>query len=106
MLAEFGYFGGDDELAVGLLGVAGVVFLVVFLGGVESRQGRNFGDDGIGPEFFRHQLSDDLPGDGFLFRGVVKNDRTVLRTDISALTVKRGGGMNGEENLQEPAYLN
>ena len=47
LLAELGDLGGDDELAVALTRVAGVVLLVVVFGGVEGLERHYLGDDGI-----------------------------------------------------------
>ena len=92
MLAEFRHLGGDDHLAVALVGVGAEVALVVGFGGVEGIQGEDFGDDGVGPQALGFEVLDGLLGDGFLLLAVVEDGGAVLDADAAWEGGWRGRG--------------
>ncbi len=101
LLLELGYLGRDHELAVPLAGIAGKVFLMIFLGWVEGFERYELGDNGVVKELFCSQFSDDFFSFRFLRFVGVEDGRTVLGTDIRALAVERGWVVDGEKDVQK-----
>lgn len=53
------------------------------------------------PDLARGDVVHDRLRDLFLFVVMIKDDRTILRADIVALTIQGRGIMDGEEHLQK-----
>src|SRR4051812_3954536 len=103
LLAELRHFGGDHKRAVRLRRVVAEVLLVIILGRVERSGGPQFGDDRARPDLLGVELADGLLGGLALAVVMVEDDGAVLLTGVVALTVARGGVVDGEKDLQDLA---
>ena len=101
LLAELGDLWRDGELAVALTRIAGVVVLMVILGGVEGLERQYLGDDGIIPEVLRLEVTDDFQRGGLLPGQCGEDGGAVLGANVTALAVEGGGVVDGEEDVQE-----
>lgn len=90
----------------GAVGVFIEVFLVVVLGFPESLGGHDLGDDGSAEGLAGRQVGDDFFGDCGLGVGVSEDCGAVLGADVGPLAVGRGGVVNLEEVLRQPAVGN
>ena len=99
-LPEFGYFGGDDELAVPLVWIAREVLLMIIFSRIEGLERRKLCDDGVEEELFGGKLRDNFFRLSLLLSGGVENSRAVLGAHICALAVERGRVVDGEEDVQ------
>ncbi len=100
-LPEFGYFGGDDELAVPLFWIAREVLLVIIFSRIEGLERRKLGDDGVGKKLFGGKLRNDIFSLSLLLSGSIENSRAVLGAHICALAVEGGRVVDGEEDVQD-----
>src|SRR5512135_2722349 len=100
-MAEFCHFRCNDHPAVTLERIVLEVFLMVIFCNIETVKRSYFGNDGIIPKTGSTDLPDDFLGNFFLLCIVVENRRTVLRTGIVALAVKRSGVVDGEKYGQQ-----
>ncbi len=103
LLPEFGYFGGDDELAVPLVWIAREVLLMIIFSRIEGLERRKLGDDGVGKKLFGGKLRDNFFRLSLLLGGGVEDCRAVLGAHIRALAVERGRVVDGEEDVQDVA---
>jgi len=93
-------------VAGGAVGVVVEVFLVVVFGFPEGLGGYDLGDDGSAEGLACRQLGDDFSGDGGLGVGVGEDGGAVLGADVGSLAVGRGGVVNLEKVLGQPAVGN
>lgn len=100
-MLELGHLGSDHELAVALVGIAGKIFLVIFLGGVEDFKRHELGDNGVEVQLFISQLSHDFLSLRFLLIVGVEDGGAILGADIRALAVKRGRVVDSEKDVQK-----
>src|SRR5690606_28224960 len=103
LLAELGELRRDHYLAVALPGVAGVVIIVIILGGVEVRQRLDAGDELAGVDTRGAHLGRHFPCRLGLGRVVREDGGAVLRAYVVPLTVHRGGVVDGEEHVEQVA---
>ena len=92
VLGGFFEFWRYDCAAIWGIGVSGIVVLMIIQCWIET---------GCRYEFCDNTLSYLLLGNGFLFVRVIKDSRTILGSDISALPVKRCWVMNLPEQIQK-----
>lgn len=73
-LPELGDFGCNDGSAIGLARVVEKIILMIILGGPKYWGGEHFGHDGVGPDVFRIEFANHVPGNPFLFDRVGEYD--------------------------------
>lgn len=100
-LLELLQFRPDDEVAIRLVGVVGVVILVVVLRRVEVLVGLDGGDDGFGENVVFVELIFVVLGAFLLGVVMVEDDAAVLGTLVVALAVQSGGVVGLPENLEQ-----
>ena len=100
VFAELGHLRRNHSLTIRLELIVREIFLVIIFGDVELVNGGYFCNDGTAPDLLGIQIADEILGNFLLLRRVIKNGRAVLRANIPALTVQRGGVMDGEEDIQ------
>ena len=103
LLPEFGYFGGDDELAVPLVWIAREVLLMIIFSRIEGLKRHNLGDDGVGKKQPGGKLRNDIFSLSLLLSGRIEDSRAVLGAHICALAVECGRVVDGEEDVQDVA---
>lgn len=80
---DLGVAGGDAAL--------GEILLMVFLGAIKRTGGFHFCDDGALENVGIFEGGDGFARGGFLFGIVNENRGAILRTEVGALAVERGG---------------
>src|SRR5581483_1595468 len=103
LLPELRHLRRNHELAIRLLGITLEVLLVIALGQVELRRRRDLGHDRRRKRLVGGEFADELLGLLLLRPGVVEDRGAVLRADVVALAVGRGGIVDGEKYLQQLA---
>src|SRR5688572_12131815 len=103
VFAEFGYFGCNHRLTIRLIWIAGKVFLVIILGYIIVAESAYFGHNRMIPYFLLIQFPDQSFSGLFLFGGMIKDGRTILCACIRSLTIKGGGVVDREEDVQQVA---
>src|SRR5689334_10642887 len=96
----------DHDLAVRLIRVPRVVRLVILLSRIEDRKGNELSDDWIVPRLVLLELGDRVLGRLLLLRRVIQNHRSILRSDVVALSIERGRIVDREEDTQKIAERN
>ena len=106
LLVQLIELGRDRDLAIRLIGVVGVVFLMVILGGVELGQGLQGGDDGVSEHLGLVQFLDENRSFLLLPLVGVENRRAILRAHVAALAIECGGVVGGKEDRHQVAKGN
>ena len=99
VLSQLRNFRLDHYPAIGLSGILGVIILVIILRFVEVAIGYHLGDDRFLPDFRLVELLNNLTGNLFLVRVVIKYSRPVLGSHIASLAVVRCWVVGREEYL-------
>src|SRR5438445_12578423 len=89
VLSQLRNFRLDHYPAIGLSGILGVIILMIILRFVEVALGYHLGDDRFLPDFRLVDLLDNLTGNLFLVRVVIKYSRVVLGSPIACRVVVR-----------------
>ena len=74
---------------------------MVRFGFIEDFEGFDLRHDGGIPNVRSVEFHNDCFSGFFLVKGMVQDDRSVLRTHVSTLSIPRGGIMRREENVQD-----
>src|SRR6266545_836998 len=74
---------------------------MIILSHVELIEFCHFGDNGSIPNFLSVQILDQFLGNLLLFLVMVEDGGAILCPSVRALTVQRGGVMDGEEHVQQ-----
>src|SRR5438128_2570460 len=100
LFSELPHLWVDNHQTVGLIRIVTIVVLVVVFGLVESGQGRDLGNNGTRPESRSIGVALGFFCDDSLLLVVIENHRTILRADIIALSVQRGGIVGTPEHVE------
>lgn len=98
LVLKLGKLGRYSKVAIALGGIVGKEILMIVFGDIKTLGGDKLGYDSYAIVF----KSVDFGG-GYLALLLVgiKNHRSILRANIIALAVVRGGVMNGKKNVQQ-----
>src|SRR5438876_4579343 len=101
MLAQLCNLRLDHDSAVWLPRILCVIFLMIILRLVKLPIGHNLGNDRFLPDLRLVKLVNNLTGNLFLFRDVIKHSRAVLGSHIASLAIVRSRVVGREEYLKK-----
>jgi hypothetical protein len=87
LFPELSHFGVDDGATIRLIWIVTIKILMVIFRLIKRGKGTDLGDDRIGPEPGRIRVALGFFRNGSLLLTVVQNDRTILCTNIIALSI-------------------
>jgi len=106
LLPELVQLGPNDHPAIGLAAIVFIITMMVVFCPVKGHQSIYFRDDRPFEFSACIQFIDKLFRSGFLFIIAVKDNGTVLLTEVVALLVERGGIMYVEKYIKQVAIAN